>query len=145
MGCTNLKEITIPLSVESIDSLAFMACSSLESIAFLNSYISIGENLIFACSNMHKVYGYSESTASVFADNNSFDFVAYDEISHYEIKLLDTSFIYDGEEKRPTTAVSFDGKSLDKQDYVVSYQNNVNAGIATLMVNGKGRYAINVI
>lgn len=142
LGCTNLKEITIPFSVDSIDPLAFMACSSLESIAFLNSSISIGENLIFSCSNMKKVYGYSESTASIFADSNSFDFVAYDEISHYELKLLNTSYIYDGEEKIPTTIVSFDGKSLDEEDYIVTYQNNINAGTATVMVEGKERYTI---
>ena len=142
LGCTNLKEITIPASVNSIDPLAFMACSSLESIAFLNSSISIGENLCFACSNMGKVYGYSGSTASMFADSHSFNFIAYDEISHYELKLLNTSYNYDGEEKRPDVVVIFDGKYLDKEDYVVTYQNNKRAGTATVVVNGKERYAI---
>ena len=91
---------------------------------------------------MNKVYGYLGSTASLFADSNSFDFVAYDEISHYELKLSNTSYNYDGEEKRPTVVINFDGRSLDKEDYVVTYQNNINAGIATVMVKGKERYTI---
>ena len=50
------------------------------------------------------------------------------------------SFTYDGERKKPTVTVSLDGKALTTEDYAVVYSNNVNAGTAKVVVNGRINY-----
>ena len=50
--------------------------------------------------------------------------------------------VYDGSAKRPAPFVTYDGATLKSGiNYVVSYENNVNAGIATVTVKGIGTYA----
>jgi hypothetical protein len=61
--------------------------------------------------------------------------------SSTKIKLSKTKYTYDGKEKKPTVTVKYKGKKLKKdKDYKVSYENNKNAGKATVIVTGKGQY-----
>lgn len=62
------------------------------------------------------------------------------------ISLKETSYIYDGTEKKPVITVN-DGNIVlaEKKDYNVSYKNNVNAGTAEVSITGIGNYADNVI
>ncbi|MDO4797638.1 MAG: BspA family leucine-rich repeat surface protein [Coriobacteriales bacterium] len=51
------------------------------------------------------------------------------------------AFTYTGEALTPDVTVTYDEDELEKDvDYVVSYQNNVNAGTATVTVTGRGDY-----
>jgi hypothetical protein len=58
-----------------------------------------------------------------------------------KIKLSKTKYTYDGKAKTPTPTVKYKGKKLKKnRDYTVKYQNNKNAGKATIIITGKGAY-----
>lgn len=63
----------------------------------------------------------------------------------YRITFLQKSFVYNGKAQKPDVEVTTveNGKYITlKQgtDYTLSYQNNKNAGIATVTVKGKGEY-----
>lgn len=63
-------------------------------------------------------------------------------INNAEISVEDASYTYDGKAKTPAvTNVTLDGETLDPSNYDVVYQNNINAGTATVTVWGKGDYA----
>lgn len=53
----------------------------------------------------------------------------------------ETTWTYNGKPQTPEPTVTVDGSTLVKdQDYTVSYENNVNAGTAKVIVTGKGDY-----
>ena len=50
-------------------------------------------------------------------------------------------FVYNGGEHRPVPTVTLDDKVLtENMDYTVSYENNVNAGEAAVVISGSGNY-----
>ncbi len=53
----------------------------------------------------------------------------------FSFSLAYTSTTYTGEEKKPAVKTS-----LKTSDYTVSYENNINAGTATVSIKGKGAY-----
>lgn len=58
-----------------------------------------------------------------------------------KVTLDQTSFAYDGKAKTPTAKVVFDNKILTlNTDYTVSYDDNIDAGTAKLIVTGKGKF-----
>ena len=62
------------------------------------------------------------------------------------VSLGETSFIYDGSEKKPAvTVVDGEPSILTANDYDVAYSNNVEVGQATVAVTGKGNYAGEVL
>lgn len=62
-------------------------------------------------------------------------------LSTATVTLESGPFIYDGTEKAPEVTVTLDGKELTAGlEYEVSYQNNVEAGTATVLVTGTGAY-----
>ncbi|MBO4641669.1 MAG: leucine-rich repeat protein [Bacteroidaceae bacterium] len=54
-NCTNLKSVTIPNSVTSIENFAFQGCSSLTSITIPSSVTSIGDHVFEGCSSLTSV------------------------------------------------------------------------------------------
>lgn len=63
------------------------------------------------------------------------------DISSATIEVEKTVFTYNGNEIEPDVTVSLNGTELDwLLDYDVTYQNNVNAGTATVVVTGCGDY-----
>lgn len=59
------------------------------------------------------------------------------------LTLDQTSYVYDGLEKKPSVSVTVKGKAVPAENYTVSYINNINAGTATVIVAGKGNYTGN--
>ena len=60
---------------------------------------------------------------------------------HADITLDDNIFTYDGEEQKPEVqSVTVNGSVVDPSNYTVSYDDNVNAGTAKIVVTGKGNY-----
>lgn len=54
---------------------------------------------------------------------------------------LNGSQVYTGEEIKPAvSSVTVDGKRIPASSYDVTYENNINAGTATVTVTGKGNY-----
>ncbi len=50
------------------------------------------------------------------------------------------SFVYNGEEFKPTVTVSDSMATMTEADFEITYENNVNAGTATVVVTGKNNY-----
>lgn len=58
-----------------------------------------------------------------------------------KVNLAYTSCTYTGKARTPSVSVYVDSKKISKSYYSVSYKNNKNAGTATVIINGKGKYA----
>lgn len=69
--CSNIKEIILPNSVNNVDSYAFQYCNNLNSIYVYNPNCSFGSSAIPINTT---VYGYMDSTAQTYADNNGLIF-----------------------------------------------------------------------
>ena len=63
-------------------------------------------------------------------------------ISSADMRLSQESFYYDGVPKTPEVSVTYYGDELIRdQDYYLEYQNNTDAGEASVTVRGKGDYS----
>jgi S-layer homology domain. len=65
--CDGLTEVTIPAGVMYVKDYAFADCDRLEAITFLNPLCEINDSCL-GYSDAATVYGYSDSTAEVFAN-----------------------------------------------------------------------------
>ncbi len=69
------------------------------------------------------------------------DFQAVIDITDATITLAETSYTYDGTEKKPSvSSVKLSGAELNATYYNIGYSNNTNAGTATVTVTGSGIY-----
>lgn len=69
------------------------------------------------------------------------DFLAIIDITNATITLSETSYTYDGTEKKPSvSSVKLSGAELNATYYTIDYSNNTNAGTATVTVTGSGIY-----
>ena len=50
------------------------------------------------------------------------------------ISLSNTSYIYDGTEKKPSVIVKVDDKEINNTNYIVEYSNNIEIGEATVTI-----------
>ena len=89
--------------------------------------------------------GYVTVTASA----NGYDSVSKDvkivvskkSLNNGLLTLSETSYVYDGAYKKPAATVTFGGKVLQEgKDYTISYRNNLNVGVATVIATGMGDY-----
>ncbi|MDO4154035.1 MAG: leucine-rich repeat protein [Clostridia bacterium] len=74
-GSSSLTSITIPNSVTSIGVGAFYNCTLLTSIEIPNSVTSIGYDAFYG-SGLTTIYGYTDSYAETYANENGYTFVA---------------------------------------------------------------------
>ena len=62
-------------------------------------------------------------------------------ISNAEIVFTESILTYTGKEIMPIVSLFYDGEELfEGDDYSVAYKNNINAGMATVTITGKGYY-----
>ena len=89
--------------------------------------------------------GYVTVTASA----NGYDSVSKDvkivvskkSLNNGLLTLSETSYVYDGTYKKPAATVTFNGKVLQEgKDYTISYRNNLNVGVTTVIATGMGDY-----
>lgn len=58
------------------------------------------------------------------------------------VTLTGNTFTYDGNEKRPSVqSVTVNGMTVGSENYLISYQNNIDAGTGKVVVTGIGNYA----
>ena len=63
------------------------------------------------------------------------------DIASAQISIGSYSKVFDGKEKTPSLTVKVDGKTLvENTDYSVEYENNIDAGTATVTITGEGDY-----
>jgi len=74
--CTSLKSVIVPESVKTSCEYAFRACSAFESITFYNPYCTVyGPVTNDYNDNFYgTIYGYDDSTAQKFAEENEYNF-----------------------------------------------------------------------
>lgn len=74
--CTSLKSVTVPESVKTSCEYAFRACSALEAITFYNPYCTIYGPITNDYNGNFNgtIYGYDDSTAQIFAEENEYNF-----------------------------------------------------------------------
>ena len=86
---------------------------------------------------------------TVMASANGYDSVSKDvkivvskkSLNNGLLTLSETSYVYDGTYKKPAATVTFGGKVLQEgKDYTISYRNNLNVGVATVIATGMGDY-----
>ncbi|MBO7709553.1 MAG: fibronectin type III domain-containing protein [Lachnospiraceae bacterium] len=58
----------------------------------------------------------------------------------FTVKLTTTSYVYNGNVRKPAVKVTVSGKTVAKTDYTVTYKGNKAVGRATVTVKGKGDY-----
>lgn len=68
---------------------------------------------------------------------NSYENYSYIPITTTAYTISNTTYVYDGKPKEPE--VKIDGLKKDV-DYTVYYNNNIDAGVATIYIIGKGKY-----
>ncbi len=62
-------------------------------------------------------------------------------INSTKIRLAATVYFYNGVPRTPAAILTDNGKTLKKgTDYTVSYEDNINAGTAKVVIKGKGNY-----
>ena len=67
--------------------------------------------------------------------------ISKQDISAAQISLAQTSFTYDGTEKKPQVKIEYEGKTLvENTDYSISYTNYDGVGQAGVPLTGKGIY-----
>ena len=86
---------------------------------------------------------------TVMASANGYDSVSKDvkivvskkSLNNGLLTLSETSYVYDGTYKKPAATVTFGGKVLQEgKDYTISYRNNLNVGVTTVIATGMGDY-----
>ncbi len=71
----------------------------------------------------------------------SFTMQKVSNIENFDIEMSSAKYTYSGKEKTPWVKVKNGDAELEKDvDYTVTYSNNVNAGMATITIEGIGKY-----
>lgn len=76
-NCTSLTEFTVPDSVNTISDFAFSGCTSLNKAVIPKAVKNIAPNAFAKCDKL-TIYGYSNSYAETYADENGINFVSLD-------------------------------------------------------------------
>lgn len=83
--------------------------------------------------------GYKAYTSTIIADadlQRDIILIGKEAVSLQEcsVVLSQDSFTYDGTAKEPTVTVELDGDVIDAENYTLSYENNINAGTASVII-----------
>ena len=79
--CTSLKALTIPANTAKLGSSAFRGCRNIDDLYVYNKTCNLGSAFQYTSLDGMTVYGYINSTAQSFANNNNLTFVQLAEFS----------------------------------------------------------------
>lgn len=82
--CMGLHSIEIPASVEEVDKEAFRSCTSLICVIIRNPQMTIGTNAFKDCHGQLVIYGYPNSTAQEYAEENNIEFALISTLDDFE-------------------------------------------------------------
>jgi len=99
--CKTLENVTISNSVNNIGENTFLDCSKLTKASIPDSVKIIGEMAFSGCSGL-TIYGYRDSYAHTYADNNNIKFETIDkyytvDFKDFDGKILKTQVVNEGE------------------------------------------------
>ena len=121
-NCKNLESVEIGSGITTIPATVFMNCEKLSAVLIPESVTSIDVTAFTNCPNI-SIYGYKDSYAQQFAEENSINFVL---IPEYEIGDVDMSGIVD---IRDATLI---------QSYAASIKSLSDYQLSIADVNGDG-------
>lgn len=150
MGCYNLKNVTIPEGVTAINNSAFADCTSLTNVSIPESVTELGDSVFSGCSSLEKIsipktvtyfgndvfyncrnltiYGYRDSMAERYANNNNIPFVSadYKVVFKNNGRTVKTEYVLEGNDATPPTldpregyTLSWDGDYSDIQEDMI--------------------------
>ncbi|MCR5793968.1 MAG: leucine-rich repeat protein, partial [Solobacterium sp.] len=146
--CLALNGVTLPDTLESVGADAFVSCGRITAVTIPASVTSIGAYAFgFKNLNTHEpvagftICGYAGTAAETYAHEHEITFVDLVRTIPDDAAADIAPQTYTGTEIRPPVTVTVDGTVLaEGTDYTVSYENNINAGTASVTVTGKGNY-----
>lgn len=149
-GCEALKNVKIPASVKNIGSSAFGVIDSINEIDFitkgfiLDCYAGTAGETYARANNMN--YRLCDGEADT-VYQSIVNAVLYDKNENEISGIVDLAYrYYTGKEVKPVASVkvkSYDNKTVElkkNDDYSIEYRNNVNVGVAKIVIKGKGNY-----
>ena len=140
----NIKSITIPDSVKTLGTFAIWGCESLENVTVPKSVTRIAQNGIHN-RWVHVRFRGTEAQwrKAVRSSSLLYRSIIFNCFSvSADFKLSGTTFIGTGKEIKPAVTVTYRGKKLTEGvDYKLAYMNNINAGYATVNINGIRNYS----
>ena len=123
--CTNLESVSISASVTYIDFSAFKNCDSLKSVTIPATVTYIGneafgykyvwEKFDSEKAEDFTIYGYTNTDADVYAEENGFTFVSLGEVSPFEYEVYDDTVTitdYNGRESEVIIPSTIDGYTV---------------------------------
>lgn len=78
MYCVSLQSVTLPQSLTDLGCYAFWRCAKLGSVTILSRSAAIDASAFDDCADGPVIYGRTDSTAQIFASENSLTFLALD-------------------------------------------------------------------
>lgn len=87
-NCTSLTEFTVPNSVGTISDFSFAGCTSLEKVVIPKTVKNISDKAFLNCDKL-TIFGYTNSYAETYAEENGINFVALDKKTLYGDVNLD--------------------------------------------------------
>lgn len=146
-GCESLESVAFRGDVGQIFQDAFSGCESLESVAFHGDIEYPRDHFLSGLSSGCKVFVWTDTLYEKLAGNPSYidtekttvEYAPEINLAYASVEVPDA--VYAGVAAEPDPTVALDGKVLvEGVDYAVSCENNVNAGTATMLVEGIGSY-----
>ena len=135
--CSSLRSVTIPRSVESLYVCAFNKIDKLEQIIYKGTRSEWDEIAICLAVYWRELDEWEEMLSKIeliCLEEDIFD------LSDCDITV--DSAVYTGRAETPAVTVTMNGVTLQKDtDYSLSYENNVDAGTAKVVVTGAGQYS----
>ena len=120
--CSDLTDVIIPSSITSIDEDTFL----------------YSKNITYHVLENSKALEWAEQYNKKYEINNPNELKIFPGM----VKILQSTYTYDGEAKKPDVQVIYNGKVLEKDlDYILTYENNTNASKnAKVIIKGSGKY-----
>ena len=147
--CTNLVDFKLPTATTEIKDMAFAGCTKLE-LTVPDTVVTFGRNCF---EDVKMVYCTSNSACAKYCEENGVKYkltdVAPPNANDFEVTLSENSFTYSGAEHKPVAKATYKGKKIygrpatssgDAYDFEYSYENNVEAGTAYVLVTGLNDY-----
>ena len=142
-SCGKLMEVELPKKISFIADFVFYLCNNLTGIIIPSEVKSIESGDIPFHPSVTSVIGEKGSYAEKYASDNGFMFIEkLTDITMLDVKISNAKpYEYTGEEIQPEVTVSNGKYILHNKHYQVTYENNINPGIAAVNISGIGDYS----
>ena len=140
---TEITSVVMPSSVERIGEKAFESCIALKTADIPETVVHIYSDAFNDCSDELTILCVKGSAAERHAFDKKIKYeLKTTSIEGCSIELTPNTYVFEGEPCEPATDVWLDDVHLERgTDYDVEYVNNDAAGIATVIITGKGSYS----